>query len=576
MKKHKILLLIFLSIIIISFSSVLIMKLYSDKDSSGKYKEFITVDVFDSLANYQGIQGGWFAKIVKDKFNMELNIIAPNVSGGGDTLFESKLVTGDLGDLIIWGGSSTQYNEMISSGLLLDMSKYLKDKKIMRYKDLITTINTYNQNEKIYAIPTYLSSLSPYTPANATDPNYGPYLRWDLYSELGYPKISTLEDLLPVLVKMKELMPLTESGESTYAFSFFKDWDGSFMNEAKHIANIYGYDPVGFVLAKGDGTDYQNILDPNSLYMRGLKFYFNANQLGLVDPNSPYQNYSQSFQKYKNGDIFYCNLSWIAMPAYNTTDHLNDGKAFMMASIDDMKIYCDGIMPLLRVIGIGSKAKDPKRLADFIDWLYSPEGISLLYTESNVTAGPKGLTWNMNESGPYLTDFGKQVFFAGDTEVPEKWGGGTWSEGLPKLNIIPVVNRELDDNGYPYAYTLWDSVLSMDVSTVEADWRRFSGAKYTLEYLDNTNQILISTNYNYNDISDSDDIYNKRALCSKYIVDYSWKMIFAKDEVEFNDLYQELISFLKTLGYDDVVAFDMKKAMINNEERQNKYRNNSN
>ena len=39
------------------------------------YEEFIVVDVFDSLANFQGIQSGWFAEIVKDKFNMELNIL---------------------------------------------------------------------------------------------------------------------------------------------------------------------------------------------------------------------------------------------------------------------------------------------------------------------------------------------------------------------------------------------------------------------------------------------------------------------------------------------------------------------
>ena len=52
----------------------------------GNYDKFITVDVYDDFANYQGIQSGWFAKVVKDKFNMELNIIAPNVAGGGDTL----------------------------------------------------------------------------------------------------------------------------------------------------------------------------------------------------------------------------------------------------------------------------------------------------------------------------------------------------------------------------------------------------------------------------------------------------------------------------------------------------------
>lgn len=61
------------------------------------------VDVFDELANYQGTQKGWFAKIIKDKFNIELNIVAPNVAGGGSTLFDSRAASGDLGDLVVVG-----------------------------------------------------------------------------------------------------------------------------------------------------------------------------------------------------------------------------------------------------------------------------------------------------------------------------------------------------------------------------------------------------------------------------------------------------------------------------------------
>ena len=73
-----------------------------ETDSGTKeYKNFITVDVYDEFANYQGIQSGWFAKEVRDRFNMELNIIAPNVTGGGDTLLESRSATGSLGDLIL-------------------------------------------------------------------------------------------------------------------------------------------------------------------------------------------------------------------------------------------------------------------------------------------------------------------------------------------------------------------------------------------------------------------------------------------------------------------------------------------
>lgn len=68
------------------------------RQESASYEQPIVVDVFDGLANYQGIQSGWFAKLIKDKFNMELNIIAPNVAGGGSTLFEIRSAAGNLGD----------------------------------------------------------------------------------------------------------------------------------------------------------------------------------------------------------------------------------------------------------------------------------------------------------------------------------------------------------------------------------------------------------------------------------------------------------------------------------------------
>lgn len=83
----------------------------SNKGSKdGNYEEFITVDVFDAFANYQGIQSGWFAKVVKDKFNMELNIIAPNVAGGGDTLYQTRSAKRRFRRL----GSDWQYRRCIA------------------------------------------------------------------------------------------------------------------------------------------------------------------------------------------------------------------------------------------------------------------------------------------------------------------------------------------------------------------------------------------------------------------------------------------------------------------------------
>ena len=109
----------------------------ADKKEECPYEEFIVVDVFDGLANYQGVQSGWFAKLVKDKFNMELNIIAPNVAGGGDTLFETRAAAGDIGDLIICSGESGNLPDMVTAGLVMDMEPYIKDKQIMRFEKAI-------------------------------------------------------------------------------------------------------------------------------------------------------------------------------------------------------------------------------------------------------------------------------------------------------------------------------------------------------------------------------------------------------------------------------------------------------
>ena len=114
----------------------------SSGSKDGKYKDEITIDVFDAMANYQGIQSGWFAKVVKDKFNMKLNIIAPNVAGGGDTLFQTRSTAGNLGDLVIIGTENGKLKDTVKAGLLADMTDPLKGKDVMKNYKTAITINS--------------------------------------------------------------------------------------------------------------------------------------------------------------------------------------------------------------------------------------------------------------------------------------------------------------------------------------------------------------------------------------------------------------------------------------------------
>ena len=152
------------------------------------------------------------------------------------------------------------------------------------------------------------------------------------YKAAGYPELNTLEDLLPALQKMQEAVPTSDSGKQTYAISLFKDWDGNLMSNAKPEASLYGYDEIGFVLAKADGSDYQSFIDSDSAYVRSLKFLFEANQMGLVDPESTTQNYDTLFAKYQDGQILFSPYPWLGQSAYNTDANKAEGKGFMLDS----------------------------------------------------------------------------------------------------------------------------------------------------------------------------------------------------------------------------------------------------
>ena len=541
-------------------------------DSNSKYEKFITVDVFDSQANYQGIQSGWFGKIVKDKFNMELNIIAPNVAGGGDTLFQTRSAAGDLGDLIVTGAGGGRLQDLVTAGLVLDMTDLLKDAEyVHKYDSAIEKTGELVKEDGIYAIPSEVSSSSPTTPSEGLEPNFGAYLRWDAYKAAGYPELNTMEDLLPVLKKMQEEVPTSDSGKKTYGFSLFKDWDGNLMVNAKVLPAMYGYDEIGFVLAKADGSDYKSFIEDDSPYIRSLKFLFDANQMGLVDPESTTQNYDQVFAKYQDGQILYSQYAWLGQSAYNTEPNQAEGKGYMLAEIKDQKIFsygCNINGTSQNCLMIGSKAEDPQRLADFIDWLYSPEGIMASCAQTSSTCGPEGLTWEMKDGEPILTEFGKKALFGEEVEVPAEWGSGTWKDGISTLNYKAVNPLDINpETGFAYTHVVWDSVLNQDVTPLVKEWRKTTGADSTMDLLKENEQIAVAPGSGYVVPEEDSQIATLRGQIKAVIVENSWKMVFAKDEAEFNQYLKTMQDTANGLGFDQVLEYDMQCAKDQNDAR---------
>lgn len=530
----------------------------------------ITVDVYDGLANYMGIQGGWFGKIVKDKFNMELNIIAPNVAGGGDTLYNTRVSGGELGDLVVVD-KGQQMDELVEGGLLLDAADYYEAmKNVPRYDPAVQHLN--EGKEGVYGFPTSVSSLKPTEPSEGLEPTFGPYLRWDLYGKAGYPEIGTLEDLLPVLKDMQDAQPQADNGQKAYAISLFKDWDGNMMVTAKQPATLYGYDEMGFVLAKADGSDYQSIVDSDSEYVRALKFYFGANQMGLVDPESTTQNYDTMFTKYQNGQVLLSWWPWLGQSAYNTDKNMGAGKGFELAPLQDQQIFSYGaeVYGGKQILGIGSGAEDPDRLAAFIDWLYSPEGVTMNASQTGAAAGPEGLTWELGEDGePALTDFGTKVFREGGADVPAEWGGGAYTDGVSTLNVSTVLPKDVNpETEAPYNYTFWPSYQEQVTNPLSEDWSaRMGDAASTMEYLQANDQLVVAPGSSFTAPADDSEVEAIRSQVKAAIIEHSWKMVFAKSDAEFDSLLADMQKTVEGLGYATVLEFDMANAKAQNDAR---------
>ena len=536
----------------------------SSESSETNRDELITLDVYSRGANYQGIQSGWFGEYVKKKFNIELNIIAPNLAGG-DTLFQTRSAAGSLGDVVSIVTNNGRLADTVEAGLLLDMSEYADlMPNVMQYTAAIEKIQELlGGTDAIYAIPYSVSSYPATEPSESTEPTFGPYIRWDYYTELGCPEMETLEDLLPVLKDMQEAHPETESGQKVYGITLFKDWDDNMMCLAKQPTCFYGYDEIGFVLSKADGTDDQSIIDSDSQYVRALHFYFEANQMGLLDPESTTQTWDTVYAKYEDGAVLYSPWPCLGQAAYNTNENMEAGIGFMLSPVKDVEIFSYGAFPSggQTIIGIGSNTKYPERVAEFIDWLYSPEGIMMSSSDTGNTSGPEGLTWEMVDGRPELTEFGIKAFLEGDADVPEEWGGGSWADGISQINYKAVLDKDINpETGFAYDYKLWESYIEYTSTPLYESWQEEMGALTTFEYLRKNDQLLVAPGTDYIIPSEPAEISTLRAQCKAIIVENSWKMVYAEDEDEFNSLLEEMQDIVNDLGYEDVLAYDLQNA----------------
>ncbi|WP_274652111.1 hypothetical protein [Paenibacillus humicola] len=530
----------------------------SSQTGTGSSKP-LTITVFDNAANYQGEQTGWYGKLLKDKFNITLNILSPSVAG--DQLYKTRTAAGDLGDLVIV--DNNQFSDLIKAGMIMDLTDKIKNTKYLsqyvdkHFKPFNAAFKDVNPDGKIYGLPTFEADTSP-TTFSETLPYSSPIMPWDYYKGVGAPKLNNLDDLLNVLKAMHEKYPKTPDGKPIFPITLWKDWDNGDMENARWLSNWYGYDqPDGTTTIQLDAKgNIVPLIDDKSMYKNMLEFYFKANQMGLVDPDSPSQDWNKVSEKLTNKQVLLLWYSW-ETGFYNTIERGKKGDGNVAVPIADTHIIqnSDAYYGNGRVFAIGSKAKDPGRIMELLDWLNSPEGLRY-YVD-----GIEGFNYEKTSDGKFqLTETG-QTAFQNNTPVPAQYGGGGYQDGQSKINSMIMSDFVKDpETGEFYNSNYWSSTIEANKTALTTDWQKFYGAENATDYYQKHNMIDIVPNINTDLGTDSSDIKNERSQISDYVKNASWNMVFAKNQDEFNKLWDKMKKDVVGLGWNDVVAADTAKA----------------
>ncbi len=517
---------------------------------------------------------GWAAALLKDLFNVEFNIIPVT-----DGTWETRVESGDLGDLVIFGGVGEDFQTAVQNDLLFDW----EDEDLLstygayieaNYPDALERSREASGDGHLYGIPNQVA-----TEDGISEFSYAWELRWDLYKELGYPEINTLDDLLQVLIDMKKLEPTDDNGNPTYALSLFGDWDGNgpLMFATCLVTMTNGVDHDLLKLGTYDFTtnSYTGYLEDDSDYIDALRFLNKLYQNDLIDPDSMTNTWSEFEAKAMAGGTFFAEQTFMGSEKYNTDEHLSQGKYMASIQPSDVTNYVGEVSTTgsSYLWAIGADCEYPELVMQIINWLYTPEGEMTFYN------GLRGLMWDYDDDGTTsLTDLGLSCLTDGTidltgTEWTSPYTGETYTLDDTYVNgscqwnshtISPYVNNPDTIDTETYSRQTWSSYIdaTMDYDIVR-DWQDHVGFDTRQLYLADQKYVASPAAAN-NFILDegSTELQLIVEQISSSINKYSWQAIYAASDEEFDSIIETMKSECDAYGYDQVLEWYNGQAEI--------------
>lgn len=468
------------------------------------------------------------------------------------------LASGDLPDIMYVNAENLE--TMIEADMVLNLEDYLDQlPSLGEYMDVFDVALEYVREYRsagtgeLYALPTNVGdSSAKFSTVDSMERN-AVKLRWDIYEEIGAPDINSFDDLIEVMAQMYETSPTDEAGNPFYGTILNTGSDAAYWMCMTLWYQWQGYsgDHLEYLLEAdmANGT-VKSILDKDSLYYQGLKWYNEVYRQGLMDPESI--NNDRATQKTKV-DEGYAMVPSGYLPGW-APKYFEVYIPGTAAFYDYNSTYGDAN----KYIVINAKSQNIDACLKLLDMWCSPDDILRIlcgrdgdivdYDDNTATVSQKYLDYltehNGSGQGYILSDNEEMILwntaFCINTGEPTAYTDGEGNARVYRVEQWPEVLAFSEDND---TYRSWQETTGYENYQ---SWLEAEGARVEVSpYKD------VKTFCSLPD----DSMQLTLAAIKDKVVNASWKMVYAGDEAEFESYWDQMVSDCEGLGAADIMEW---------------------
>ena len=507
----------------------------------------ITLTGYGSQNNLE--KNKWVTDWIRDELHIELEFTD---NSAGNKVFQAMLASGSLPDFMMIPDINMA-NDAAKAGLLLNLDDNsdklpsIFEVNYLKNPAQFCRDNVSGDTGKLFLMPCNIGPVN----GIAWDPD----LRWDVYRQIGSPKIETLEDYVPVIQAMLEAYPVNDKGEKMVGLSTNAASDTFYMTLATRVCSWlgmaeYGNLPTVVEMVADGSTPPTSILAEDSVYKRALKFVYMLNQVGAFDLDAATQDLAAYNQKVKDGRSMMVISSLYEGSQFNIIANTSAENPMGYAPVwaDEMKsipLSANRPVGVKQYSAIGSSTKHPDEALALMNFVYDPSNAIAKI------AGPKDVMWALDENNvPYVQEW---AYYTDLKDVGRGGAATAFSSILPRVFSGDTFDAKYNE---VHASDKWMSTLlhMNEGNKIWDDWKSVYGDyPHVRLWAEAKGRLSKTSSASFMMPPLPDDLALISSQVGDVIKTNSWRMVLAKNDAEFDTIWQEMLSKADGLGIKQVV-----------------------